>query len=135
MNEAQTAILEDEDVNELDWRVYAPRTRHLTIYICNAEWQTDTPRLWLMDGDEEDSPDRDLLRITIDSETFWAKSWQRWGGPAARAGTWNRYRQDIAWVKEAIRSLGWTLTGEERALVAALEDYARQAPARCVTAA
>jgi len=135
MNEAQTTILEDEDVNELDWRIDAPRTRHLSIELHNAEWATAAPRLWLMDGDAEDSPDRDLLRLTIDSETFWAKSWPRWGRPAARAGTWGRYRRDVAWVKETIRSLGWTLTDEERALVAALEDYARQAPARYATAA
>lgn len=135
MNEAQTATLEDEDVNELDWRIYAPKTRHLDIAICNETWNADQPRLWLMDGEGEDSPERDILHITVDRETFGAKSWPHWGGPAARLGTWKRYHDDASWLKAFLEQLSWTLTDEERALVDALNEYGQQAPERYVTAA
>ena len=135
MNEAQTAILEDEDVNELDWRIYAPRTRRIDMTICNERWNADQPRLWLMDGDEEDSPECDILRITVDRETFRSHLWPHYRGRSARRGTWKRYRDDLAWLTEFLQQLGWTLTEEERALMDALEDYSRQAPARYLTAA
>ena len=135
MAEAQQELY-DEDVDELDWRIYAPRLRRLAIAICNEEWTTDQPRFWLMDGDEEGSPDADILRISVDRETFFApKSWPAAPPPWPRVGTWQRYRADVAWAKALLECVAWTLTEEEQALMDALEAYGRQAPARHVRAA
>jgi hypothetical protein len=45
-------------------------------------------------------------------------------------GTWAYYLADIAFVRVAVEVLGWTLTAEEQALMDALEEYGRRAPAR-----
>jgi len=55
--------------------------------------------------------------------------------PFARKGTWRRYLEDVATVRRIAETQRWTLTDEESALVAALEEYGQQAPARYVTAA
>ena len=137
MNEAQTAILEDEGVNELDWRIYTPKTHRLDIYIGNEERKTqDWPRLWAMDGCDDYGPDCDIVWLEVDSDTFSAASW-RDGEPRpfARKGTWRRYLEDVASVRRIVETQSWTLTDEESALFAALEEYGQLAPARYVTAA
>jgi hypothetical protein len=49
--------------------------------------------------------------------------------PEARFGSWQRYRQTLAWTKWVIDHLGWELTREERELLQAMEELAEQAPA------
>lgn len=55
--------------------------------------------------------------------------------PATRFGSWSRVRAVIAWARAVFGLLGYEPTEQETALLAALEDYAQQAPARYVTAA
>lgn len=52
-----------------------------------------------------------------------------------RTGTWRRYLEDVADVQQIVQRLGWILTDAERALMDALEEYGRQAPARVREAA
>jgi hypothetical protein len=51
--------------------------------------------------------------------------------PAApRYGTWAHYRADVALVRAVVTLLGWTLTEPEGKLLAELERYGGQDPAR-----
>ena len=107
---------------ELDRRIYSPTTRHLMVGIGYAENQGDEPRMWLASYEGTD-----YLYVAIPSAVFrdHSRTWPWTGGRSLRLGTWRRYRSDVAWVQNIGRELGWTLTEEERALIAALEDYGR----------
>ena len=59
--------------------------------------------------------------------------WTDAGAP--RCGTWRRYLLEVEKAHTALEILGWELTAEEQAIMDAADDYARQAPARYVTAA
>jgi hypothetical protein len=52
-----------------------------------------------------------------------------------RYGTWARYLLEVEKAHAALKILGWELTEEEQAIMDAVDDYARQAPARYATAA
>ena len=51
-----------------------------------------------------------------------------------RYGTWRRYMLEVEKAHAALELLGWELTEEEQAIMDALEEYGRRAPARLALA-
>jgi len=116
-------VLEDIMQNSTDM----PQSRRLIIYVCNERWQTGLPRLLLTNFVEKGEAPYDILEITVDSETFFAKRWPnrhgRGRGRQPRLGTWDRYRYEVAWLGDFLQQLGWQLDDREQALLNALEAY------------
>jgi hypothetical protein len=139
MNNTQALSHEDAGLNELDWRITAPNAHRLEIMVGYVRTdEPDKPRLWLMDACDGYGPDEDYLEFTIERshtrEGLSGVTGSAWRAthtnPLPRIGTWRRYREDVAHARGLIEVLGWTLTDEEHALMDALEEYSRQAPAR-----
>ena len=60
---------------------------------------------------------------------------EHWNTNRPRWGTWQWYLADVALLRYIFKWAGWTATEEERALMDALDEYGKRAPARYVTAA
>ncbi len=117
-------MLYGHHIEELSRRIYQPRTPTLRV---SVRYQpTDWPRLWLMSGDETGAEGVDTLHVTLPRETFFAGPWPQTALPLPRPGTWKRYRADLAWAAAVVRSRGWTLSEDERALTHALDEHGRR---------
>jgi hypothetical protein len=55
---------------------------------------------------------------------------QEWAANRPRYGTWAHYRADVELVRAVVELLAWTLTPAEEELLAELERYGGQDPAR-----
>lgn len=133
-----------QDLREGDYALEQPTTRRLHTCIivgCNAgvhasRWSSagePWPRLALTWTTDEGGADTNTLWIyapgQFSQDSALGGFCQLWGD-GHRFGTWARYRLEVERAGAMIRELGWTLTTDERALMDALEEYGRQAPAR-----
>ena len=132
------------------WEVEAPTTRDFDVEIVAQSYampeQSARLELW---ADETNYPDHGIhttqcfLSIVVPTvaEMDQVGAHVRAAGLDWRTlkgnnyGTWRRYHLEVAKARLALEGLGWTLTAEEEAIMDALEEYGRRAPARYVTAA
>ena len=58
-----------------------------------------------------------------------------WDANSPRFGSWGWYFAEVALCRYIFEWAGWTATEEERALMDAMDEYGKRAPARYLTAA
>jgi len=119
-----------------DWLIEAPTTRRLealSIEPPDTHEGTDAEglRIVLAAGSDGDN----WLAVVAETMDGFTRVGAAVGTgelpwPRTRFGGWARYHATVEWVRAVVALLGWTLTEAETRLLAELERYGEQDPAR-----
>jgi hypothetical protein len=125
--------------NYREWLIDAPTSRRIDCAVMDASiargMSCEGRRLSL--GADSDG-DNWIMIVTSDRAELHAimaspamkRRGQQWRANSPRYGSWRYYLEDVALARAVFEFAGWTMTPEESALMDALDEYGRQAPAR-----